>query len=80
MAQMTTAEVIEALQNNINTVEATSSENADGVTAVIPPNEIGNFFATVRGEGLDYEASRVGANLHVEIPAEQSGALAELFL
>lgn len=80
MAQMTTAEVVEALENNISGVDTATSDNAGGITAVIPPSEIGNFFATVRGEGFDYEASRVGGNLHVEIPAEEAGGLASLFL
>lgn len=80
MAELTNADVVEALENNISGVEATTSENAGGVTAVIPPSEIGWFFDTVRDEGFDYEASRVGANLHVEIPAsETESGLIELF-
>lgn len=80
MVEMTTVEVVEALENNVSGVETATSTNAGGITAVIPPSEIGKFFATVRGEGLDYEASRVGANLHVEIPAEAVSGIEELFL
>jgi hypothetical protein len=78
----TTSEVIDALNDNLSTVEAESSELAGGVRAVVPDEEVGRAFGLMRRSGFDFESKRDPSsdNVIFNIEADRSrSGLGELF-
>ncbi len=79
----TTSEVIQTLNDALNSVETETSELAGGVRAVVAEQEAGRLFATLRRE-LDndqWESRRdpSSENIVVNIEAEQQRGLGDLF-
>ena len=71
-------DVENALNNNLHNVEVEDSDHAGGLRVSAHPAEAGQFFETLREEGIDFEASRVGGHIVAHIEAEQDDGLAEL--
>lgn len=72
-------EVENALNNNLNNVEVENSEHADGIRVSAHPAEAGQFFETLRTEGVEFDASRVGGHIVAHIEADVGDSLADLF-
>lgn len=77
----TTSEVIKALNDAANTVEAETSELAGGVRAVVADEDIGKVMGALRRNGFEFESKRdpSGDNLVVNIEAEEERGLGSLF-
>jgi len=78
----TTSEVIDALNETLDTVEAETSDLAGGVRAVVPDEEVGRAFGLMRRSGFDFESKRDPSsdNVVFNIEADQSrSGLGELF-
>lgn len=77
----TTSEVIKALNDAANTVEAETSELAGGVRAVVADEDIGKVMGALRRNGFEFESKRdpSGQNLVVNIEAEEERGLGDLF-
>lgn len=74
-----TREIYDALESDLNTVETKSSDNADGVLAIVDEQEVGKFFGILRRSGFDYRAKRLGGSLVAAIEADEKDTLADLF-
>lgn len=82
MSQTTTSEVVEALNNAAESVEAETSELAGGVRAVVADEDIGRVMGSLRRNGFQFESKRdpSGENLVINIEAEEEQTtLGELF-
>jgi nitrate reductase NapAB chaperone NapD len=72
-------EVENALNNNLNNVEVENSDHAGGLRVSAHPAEAGRFFETLREEGIEFDASRVGGHIVAHIEANKQDTLADLF-
>jgi len=77
----TTSEVIDTLNDTLNTVEAETSDLAGGVRAVVPDEEVGRAFGVLRRSGFEFESKRDPSsdNVVFNIEAEEREGLGKLF-
>lgn len=81
MAQSTTSEVVEALNEAAENIETETSELAGGVRAVVSDEDIGRVMGALRRNGFEFESKRdpSGDNLVVNIEASEQKDLGDLF-
>jgi hypothetical protein len=72
-------EVENALNNNLNNVEVENSDHAGGLRVSAHPAEAGKFFETLREEGIEFDASRVGGHIVAHIETDVGNSLPDLF-
>jgi hypothetical protein len=77
----TTSEVIDTLTDALSTVEASSSELAGGVRAVVADEEVGRAYGVLRRSGFDFESRRDPSSQNVvfNIEADEQRTIDELF-
>lgn len=70
----TTDDVMNTLENALDAVEVTESDLVDGVQALVPEDEAGSLFGTLRRAQFDYQARRdpSGENIVVQIEADRT--------
>lgn len=64
--------------NSLPGTDARTDEQAGGVSATVPEQQIGAFYRLARLNDWDVRASRIGDTLSVQIEAEQD-TLGDLF-
>lgn len=74
-----TGDVRNALEEQLTTVETENSDLADGIRATVPESEAGAFFRTMRINGFDFSAKRLGDAIVAHIEAEEEEGLGALF-
>jgi hypothetical protein len=78
MSDVTTDDVREAF-SHLSTAETETSDLAGGIRVAASDSEAGQFFKTLRTNGFDYTAKRLGDSLVANIEAEESRGLGDLF-
>jgi hypothetical protein len=80
MSDLTTTDVLDALDSNLDTAEVNRSDLANGVRVAVDAAEAGLFYKSLRELDADFNSRRVGDSIVAHIEAEEGDLLRELFM